>query len=148
MSSSERKSCGFEEALLSGFIDGMLAQGQRQRAAVHLQSCHECAKEVEDLRTIREAAMSTEFTVPPDDQWDETPTSALSRLLRNVGWAALLLWFLFTLGVLLVAPDWSGRTIELTLVGGSVLGFGVLLLSAGLDRWRTARGDIYRGVEK
>lgn len=143
------KACGIDRELLSGFIDEVLTQGDRQRVRVHLSACVDCRQEVEDLMAIRTAARTTRFLPVDDGQWDETPRGGISRWSRNVGWLLLLVWLLATVGLVVVRPAWSGnRWVEHFLVVGSIVGWGALLLSAGLDRLRARRTDVYRGVRK
>ncbi|HVS12537.1 MAG TPA: zf-HC2 domain-containing protein [Thermoanaerobaculia bacterium] len=138
-----------EPPLLSGFLDGVLAQGDRQRVAVHLETCAECRSTLEEMRMIRSLARSTPFRTLPDDQWSEGPRSSLSRVARNSGWSLLALWLFGTVVLLLIGPEriedpWVGRL----MIWGSVAGWLALLASVALDRWATSRTDIYRGVKK
>jgi anti-sigma factor RsiW len=138
-----------EPSLLTGYIDGALAQGDRQRVAVHLETCADCRRAFEELTTIRAVARSTSFRAPADDQWNEAPRSPLSRWARNGGWTLLAIWLLATIVLLLAGP----ARIEDPLVGrlmiwGSLAGWLALFVSVALDRRATSRTDIYRGVRK
>ena len=63
----------FDESLFSGYLDGELTQGDSQRVRLHLEDCSSCRDLVGDLQRIREAAMTTEFPVPSDEEWREAP---------------------------------------------------------------------------
>ena len=67
--------CGrtFDEALLSGHLDGALVQGDEQRVRVHLEDCGTCRTLVEELAEVREATMSSTFNIPGDHEWSEAP---------------------------------------------------------------------------
>lgn len=143
---------GFPEELLSGRLDGELTQAEDQRVRLHLEDCPPCHRLYTELRTMREAAVSTEFPVPDrveDLSAEERPLTPASRVLRRVGWALLAVYAL-TIPVL-----WFGKSLTLhedvmvwVLLGSSLGGFGLLLLSVLLDRIRSAKTDRYRRVKK
>jgi anti-sigma factor RsiW len=138
-----------DPTMLTGFIDGVLTQGDRQRVAVHLETCEECRRTVEEMRMIRDVARSTPFRTLTDDQWSEAPRSSLSRWARNAGWALLALWLVATIVLITVLPDQDvdpglGRV----MIWGAVAGWLALFASAALDRYATARTDVYRAVKK
>ena len=90
---SEQTLHKFDETLISGYLDGELTQGDEQRVRLHLEDCETCRGLAGELGELREATMSTEFKVPDDTQWDETPRGGLSAVFRNFGWMILLAWF-------------------------------------------------------
>lgn len=141
---------GFDEALLSGYIDGELTQGDRQRVRRHLENCAECRQAVEGLRSLREVTMGTEFRVPEDTQWDEAPRGFLSRLLTNLGWLLAIAWFV-GLGAYVV---WQTTTDSESFRFEGLIGFALLLafvliiLSALVDRLKIRKNDPYRKVRK
>ncbi len=140
--------CPYGDEMLTGYIDGVLTQGDRQRVQLRLETCERCRSMVEELEGIREAALTTRFVQVPDDQWNEAPRSTLSLVCRNLGWAGLALWTLLTLAVLLSTDEQVLESYGRWLVAGGLGSLLLLLLSAALDRWRSAPGDIYRGVQK
>jgi len=139
----------FDEARLSGYVDRELTQAEAQRVRLHLEDCPTCRHFVEEITRIKEAAMSTTFTTPGDEQWQEAPHGSLSRWLRRFGWLVVLIWLV---GVSLVvvwgfaeAPAaWWEKALAVSLIGGPAL----LLLSVALDRLRSLKTDRYRRVEK
>ncbi|MCP3975696.1 MAG: hypothetical protein GY720_14520 [bacterium] len=140
----------FNEALLSGYLDGELTQGDEQRVRVHLEGCADCGSVINELRRLREATMNTEFQVPEDTQWDETPRGALSRLLHNFGWLIAGLWVLGIAAYLVwqVATDSESVQFEGMLGFGIILAFGLIIASAFVDRLKTRKNDPYRKVLK
>jgi anti-sigma factor RsiW len=139
----------FDETLISGYLDGELTQAEEQKVRLHLQDCAPCREQAEALARIREAAMSTDFPLPDDRQWDETPRGGLSAFLRNFGWTVMLLWVAglagFGIWQLVRSPENLG---EKLLVFGLWLGFGLVFLSVLIDRLKTLKTDRYRRVEK
>lgn len=145
------ESCGrnFEESLLSGYVDHALTQGDDQRVRVHLEDCEVCRRTVEEIRELREVTMTTDFALPPDDQWRESPRGGLSILSRGLGWIVLVAWGVgllgFTLGQVWNGP---GSLLEKLLAFGGFLGFALLFTSVLIDRLRAAKTDRYREVER
>lgn len=143
--------CGrsFDAALLSGWLDGALTQGDEQRVRIHLEDCECCRTQVERMRQLREVTMSTEFRVPPDDQWSERPRTAGSRLSLGTGWTIVIVWALALAGY----GAWGLWTsdeglVEKLLVFGGWTGFGLLFVGVLLDRLKVMKTDRYREVQK
>jgi anti-sigma factor RsiW len=143
--------CGrrFGEELLSGYLDGVLAQGERQQVELHLASCATCRTLVDDLGVVRHAARGTAFAAPLDEQWRELPRSAPSRALRLGGWTLLLAWVALVAGLGIVEVLRSGMpTWERVALLGGAGGFLLLLLSVLLDRLHDLKTDRYTRVQR
>ncbi|MCP3998274.1 MAG: hypothetical protein GY722_24910 [bacterium] len=140
----------FNEALLSGYLDGELTQGDEQRVRLHLEECLECRSVTDELRKLREATMNTEFRIPEDTQWDETPRGAVSRLLHNFGWLVAGLWLAGVAAYVVwqIATESESIRFEGMLSFGLLLAFALIILSALVDRLRTRKNDPYRKVQK
>ena len=139
----------FDETLVSGHLDGELTQAAEQRVSVHLEDCAHCRGLLAELETIREATMSTEFSRPDDDQWDERPRTTASFIARGSGWVLALVWFVAVIGYGLW-QFWqsSANVIERLLVFGGLSALALLFFSVVLDRIASARTDPYREVER
>lgn len=140
---------GFEDTLLSGFIDGELTQADIQRVRLHLEDCTKCRNLLADMTKIREAAMTTSFPVPTDEEWQEGPRSEASRWARRLAWVLLIGWVLGAawLGIVRLSESsttWYEKALLISLLGGALL----LLVSVLLDRLKAFRTDRYRRVEK
>jgi anti-sigma factor RsiW len=146
--SSDREH-GFDEALLSGYLDGMLTQQDTQRIRLHLESCTSCRRVVDEMKSIREVTMTSTFSTPPDDQWDERPRGGVSRLSFGLGWAIVIAWIVGLIGFAL-GQLWSGpeSLTEKLLIFSAITGFALLLLSVVIDRLKRFQSDRYRRVEK
>ena len=88
----ERCARTFDEALLSGYVDGALTQADEQRVRVHVEDCETCRREVEEMQRVREVTMSSQFKVPADDQWSEAPRGPTSWMAFGLGWTFLIVW--------------------------------------------------------
>ena len=132
-----------DQTLLTGYLDGVLTQGDRQRVAVHLETCPDCRRTLEEMRRIRDVARATPFRSLTDDQWDESPRSSFSRWARNAGWALLALWLAATLVLVVVLPDADvDPLLGRVMIWGAVAGWLALFASAALDRYATSRTDV------
>lgn len=140
----------FDEALLSGYVDGELTQGDRQRVRLHLDECTDCRSLTNELRELREATMNSDFHVPEDTQWDETPRGAISRYLHGFGWLIAGLWVVGIVAYLVwqMATDSESIQLEGILGFGLFLAIGLVILSALVDRLKTRKNDPYRKVLK
>jgi|TARA_Y100000294_G_scaffold139966_1_gene133609 predicted anti-sigma-YlaC factor YlaD len=143
--------CGrtFDEALLSGYLDGALVQGDEQRVRVHLEDCNTCRTLVEELAELRGATMSSTFNTPGDHEWSEAPRTEASRLIRGLGWPLVIVWAILV-GTYAMWQGWleSENLIEQLILVGGVSGFAMLLLGILLDRLKAMRTDPYREVDK
>ncbi len=139
----------FDEALLSGYLDGALTQGDEQRVRLHLEDCATCGTLVEELSEVRDATMSSTFDTPKHHEWSEAPRTESSRLERVQGWPLLIAWATvfagYTLWELWTEAEFLPE--QLGLVAG-VSGFALLFLGVLLDRLKTKRTDRYREVHK
>ena len=113
----------FDESMLSGYVDSELTQADNQRVQLHLEECSACRRLVADLRQIREAAMTTQFPVPTDDEWRETPRSGGGRWLRRLGWILVSIWTLGAAGLAVFgflqgSAAWYEKAFIAALVGG------------------------------
>ena len=139
----------FDEALISGYLDGELTQQDEQMVRLHLEDCADCRSLEHDMQRLRKATMTTEFNVPEDAQWDESPRSGISGWFRRVGWLATIVWAVALTGwlVWLIVTE-TENWFEASLWFGAIAGAGLLFLSVLFDRIRDRRTDPYRKVEK
>lgn len=139
----------FDEELLSGYLDGALPQAQAQRVGLHLEDCGDCRRILDEIKTLREAAMETRFRVPADDSWPELPRTRPSWLSRSLGWTLLVAWAV----VVTVVAVWrfvsnTGNPFEVFLGLGLPGGLLLLFISVLLDRLRDLKTDRYTGVHR
>ena len=139
----------FPEEHLSGALDGVLTRIESSRVRQHVRECPRCRAVYEELALNRRAALTTVFPAPPDDQWDESPRGVVSRWTRNLGWLLFAFVALVVLASSVVAPEFLSRErVGLWLLRCTALATLAVLVSVGIDRWRSMRGDLYRGVRR
>jgi anti-sigma factor RsiW len=139
----------FDEALLSGYLDGSLTQGQTQQVRLHLERCAACRELFAEMAALREATSSTEFEVPGAEHWPELPRGLWSRMGRRLGWTVMIAWLVVITGFALwrLATE-TGDPFEVFLVLGLPGAVGLLFLSVTIDRLRELKTDRYRGVQR
>ncbi len=140
---------GFDEALLSGYLDGELTQAEAQRVRIHLEDHPEARALLDEMRRTREATMTTRLKVPDDVQWDERPRGPLSLFSRRLGWLLLIAWAVgvtaYGLWQFFTAPEHLAEKLAAT---SAASGLALLFVSVLVDRVRDARTDRYRRVLK
>jgi predicted anti-sigma-YlaC factor YlaD len=140
---------GFDQALLSGHLDGELTQAADQRVRLHLEECPACRALFDQIRSVKETAMSTQFNEPREEQWTERPAGPVSAATRFTGWFLAIVWALALSGYALwqVATGPEGLAVKLLVFGG-LTGVVLLGISILMDRLGEARSDRYREVKK
>ncbi len=140
----------FDESMLSGYVDAELTQADNQKSpSAPGRSARPVGRLVEDLQQIREAAMTTPFPVPSDDEWREAPRSPGSLWIRRLGWVLVLAWMLGAVvlavqGFILGSAAWYEKALIAALVGGGLL----LFFSVLMDRLKALKSDRYGRVQK
>ena len=137
----------FDEALITGYIDGVLPQTEAQKVRLHLEDCASCRALYDELAALRNAARETSFRSP--DTWPELPKTTIGRLSRSFGCLLLGAWLVVVSG-LAVWRLWTqnGDPLELFLVLGLPGAFVLLFLSVLLDRLQELKTDPYRDVHR
>lgn len=139
----------FDEELITGYLDGALPQVQSQKVRLHVEDCGACRTLLEELRTLRETAMSTRFHGPAEDEWPELPRTVPSNLSRKMGWVVVIAWLVVVTGL----AAWrfitqAGDPLEIFLALGLPGGLLLLFVSVLMDRLRDLKTDRYRGVHR
>jgi hypothetical protein len=139
----------FDEELLTGYLDGALSQRDAQRVRLHCEQDSESRKLLEDLRRLREAARSTRFKAPREDEWPELPQTVPSKISRTLGW---LIVIVSTLTITVLAY-WiyfreEHSLFETLIFVGFPSGLFLLFFSALLDRLHHMKSDRYLGVKR
>jgi anti-sigma factor RsiW len=145
----ERCARPFDEALLSGYVDGVLTHAEEQRVRVHVEDCAACRRQVEEMQQVREVTMSSRFKAPADDHWTEAPRGAASWLAFGLGWTFLILWGSIV-GSYALWEFWTsdGPIADKLLAFAPASAVVLLFLSVLIDRLKAMRTDPYRRVQK
>ena len=147
----EKTTCtrSFDEALLSGYLDGALSHREAQKTRLHLEDCATCRTLLEELGAMREAARTTQLEEPDETAWPELPKTLGSRFTRSTGWMLLTAWTLVVSALALWRFVTStGDPLEIFLVLGLPGAFFLLFVSVLLDRLHNLKTDRYRGIHR
>ena len=145
--------CEDTEALLSGYLDGELTQGDRQRVEVIIEDCPDCAKTFEEMKKLRGEIGGIEYEHMTEGERLKAAKDPVAETGASLGQVLVIGGFIifygsliyFSLKEMLSSPD----TPMLMKIGLPVifLGFGVLLTSVIIDRIKASKTDPYKDVE-
>jgi predicted anti-sigma-YlaC factor YlaD len=134
---------------LSGYLDGELTQGDRQRVEVHLDSCPKCREAFEEMARLREAVGKLPFDQMSPDQWSEIMSDVTVRTSRGAG------WILYVVGIVVLCGFAAYEfTVDDTVpaliksgVGALILGMVLLFVSVLRERLLARKTDKYEDVQ-
>ena len=139
----------FDEELLSGYLDGSLSHRDTQRVRILLEEDPDSRRMLDEMRLLRDAALSTRFAPPSETDWPELPQTRTSWFGRTLGWVLLCSWLAVVTGVALWRfLSQAGDPLEVFLVLGLPGAFVLLFASVLLDRLKGLKNDRYRGVQR
>ena len=145
--------CEDTEALLSGYVDGELTQGDRQRVEVIMEDCQNCAKTFEEMKKLHGEIGGIEYEHMTEGERLKAAKDPVAETGASLGQVLVIGGFIIFYGSLiylslkemLSSPD----TPMLMKIGlpAIFLGFGVLLTSVIIDRIKASKTDPYKDVE-
>ena len=133
--------------LLSGYIDGELTQQDQQRVRLHCESCDDCRRGLEELRTLREKMGKSNLSNVRQDVWRETMDDTAVKATRGIGWVLFIGGLLLVAGyfVFTIIPEMS--LLQALIVGGFYGGMLLLFISVLRQRLIERKSDKYKDVE-
>lgn len=141
--------CPQIDEMLSGYLDGELTQGDRQRVDLHLESCSKCRGAYEELADLRQAVGKMSFGEMSQDEWSKIMNDLPIRASRGAGWLLYVAGFLIVCGYGLyefMADDSEDAVIK-TGIGALVVGSLLLFISVLRQRLIARKTDKYKDVE-
>ena len=66
---------------ISGYVDGELTQGDRQRVEIHIESCSKCRSTYDDMVKLRDAVGKLSFGEMPPEQWSKIMNDVTIKVL-------------------------------------------------------------------
>jgi len=139
----------FDESLLSGYLDGVLTQADEQKVRLFLEESEDARKVLDELKSVRNLTLASDFARVADDQWDEQPQGGASGAAFRIGWTLFLLWLVA--GLSFVAYQFATGPESIfskAFVFVGVSGVSLLFLSVLIDRLKRLGSDRYRGVKR
>ena len=87
--------CRQSQRLLSAYIDRELAGDEMLAVRTHLDECHECCSELEDLKKLKTMMASAKTVAPDPGVYSRMKTAlhgpTLTRTQRQRGWSLMAL---------------------------------------------------------
>ena len=145
--------CEDTEALLSGYLDGELTQGDRQRVEVIMENCQNCAKTFEELKKLRSEIGDIQYEHMTETERLKAAKDPVAETGASLGQVLVIGGFIIFYGSciylalkgILADPD-TPLFMKIGLPA-MFLGFGVLLTSVIIDRIKESKTDPYKDVE-
>ena len=135
--------------LLSGYLDGELTQQERQRVALHCESCEQCRTILEDLTEIRERMGKSAISMMGEDKWRENMEETGVQVSSMIGWVLFIIGMVLITGAVFVQvlfnDDLSG--LERFMIFAIYGGLAALFVSVLRQRLIERKTDKYKDVE-
>ena len=121
--------CQHYKDLMMGYLDNELEDEQKRTFEAHLESCQDCARELEGFRKLKQITDNVTLAEPEDRIWEQYWSSIYNRIERGLG------WILFSVAAILLMIYGGFKAIEEIIRNprtGLILKCGLLVLIAGL----------------
>lgn len=131
---------------LMRYLDGELTPGRAREVEAALDTSTELRREYVIFRRMKTDLQDMGAAMEPDRTvWD----AVNERLTRPVGWALFLvgavIWVAYGVYAYLTGGDALWEKLATSAV---VVGLGMLLISALVDRWRDLKTDPYKEIQR
>ena len=145
--------CEDTEALLSGYLDGELTQGDRQRVEVIMEDCQDCAQTFEDMKKLRSEIGGIEYEHMTEAERLKAAKDPVAEAGASIGQILVIGGFIifygsliyFALKGMLADPD-TPLFMKIGLPA-ILIGMGILFTSVIIDRIKASKTDPYNDVE-
>ena len=111
------------------YYEGELKEKDRRIVEENITSCHECRKELEDMKTFEEVMGKMKLKKPGNEVWETYWASVYNRLERRIG------WILMSLGGMILLFFGGYKLVENIIRDSSIsllFKIGILALLAGI----------------
>ena len=155
--------CEDTEALLSGYLDGELTQGDRQRVEVIMEDCQDCAQTFEDMKKLRGEIGGIEYEHMTEAERLKAAKDPVTEASMNIGQMLVIggLVLVYGVGAYVLCVDIitdaefvrtgdDGDKVPLFLRIGLpalIIGLGILFATVLVQRIKTSKTDPYNDVE-
>ncbi len=148
-----KHNCENTEALLSGYLDGELTQGDRQRVEVITEDCQDCAQTLEDMKKLRSEIGGIEYEHMTEAERLRAAKDPVAEAGANIGQVLVIGGFVIFYGTLIffvlkgmLADEDTPLFMKIGLPA-IFIGMGILLTSVIIDRIKASKTDPYKDVE-
>ena len=148
-----KHNCENTEALLSGYLDGELTQGDRQRVEVITEDCQDCAQTLKDMKKLRGEIGGIEYEHMTEAERLRAAKDPVAEAGANIGQVLVIGGFVIFYGTLIffvlkgmLADEDTPLFMKIGLPA-IFIGMGILLTSVIIDRIKASKTDPYKDVE-
>jgi predicted anti-sigma-YlaC factor YlaD len=147
--STPNNNCDSFGELITGYIDGELTQGDRQRVELHIESCERCRKTCGELTRQRDDVAGLSFGQIEPNEWSDILNTLPVKASRRFGWALYIggAVLLLAFGAYQFILDDSEDPIVKIGFGALYLGLVLLFLSVLRQRMIASKTDKYKDVQ-
>ena len=145
--------CEDTEVLLSGYLDGELTQGDRQRVEVITEDCQDCAQTLKDMKKLRGEIGGIEYEHMTEAERLRAAKDPVAEAGANIGQVLVIGGFVIFYGTLIffvlkgmLADEDTPLFMKIGLAA-IFIGMGILLTSVIIDRIKASKTDPYKDVE-
>lgn len=143
------ESCERVEQMLSGYLDGELTQGDRQRVEVHIDACPSCQRVYDDLSELQDQVGQLKLDRMSPSEWSSIMSNVPIKGSRSIGWILLIAGsvIISVYGMWEFATDDTVPALVKTSLFAIYLGLAFLLISVGWQRLVERKTDKYKDIE-
>jgi len=130
--------------MISGYLDGELDAGERQRLEAYAAAHPDFKRELDEMRGF---VQHTDLRPPaiPEEEWEKFLDNVYNRLERRLGWMLTIVGISALLGLALyfvIVLPWAPAPVK---IAADILlaGLGVLFLSVLRERLHARKSDRY-----
>jgi len=121
--------CQDHKDLMMAYLDDELNDEQKVAFELHLASCADCAKDLEEFRKLKRMTDCVALAEPEDRVWDQYWNHLYNRIERGTGW---ILFSVAAIALLIYGGFELVETIIENRTVGVLAKIGVLALVGGL----------------
>jgi predicted anti-sigma-YlaC factor YlaD len=146
--------CRQYKDLMMGYLDNELDDAQKKTFEQHIESCKDCAAELEQFKKLKKVTDSVKLAEPEDVAWENYWSGVYNRFERGIGWIlmsvtgiALIIFGLFKL-VEGIIKDPNVEVILKIAILAFIAGLAVLFVSILRESLFFWKKDRYKNVRR
>ncbi len=146
--------CRQYKDLMMGYLDDELDNAQKRTFEKHIESCKDCAAELEQFKKLKNVTDSVKLAEPEDVLWEKYWSGVYNRFERGIGWLlmsiagiALLIYGGFK-AVEEMVKDPTVSAILKVVILAFIAGLAVLFVSILRERLYFWKKDRYKDVRR
>lgn len=146
--------CRQYKDLMMGYLDDELDDAQKKTFEEHIESCKDCAAELEQFKKLKNVTDSVKLAEPEDVLWENYWTGVYNRFERGIGWIlmsitgiVLIIFGLFKM-VEGIIKDPNVEVLLKIVILTFIAGLAVLFVSILRERLYFWKKDRYKDVRR